>query len=143
MPNADGNGSELSAPQAGLRLLIEVYAIVCWGVVGWNVTDGPVRWMLVVALPFVAAVVWGTFRAPGDHSANGGAPVAVPGVVRLLIELDLLLGAAILTVLVGQVAVGVVLAAAVIVHYATTMPRNRWLLAQHTVDRRDRDRAVE
>jgi hypothetical protein len=124
------NGSELSPLQAGLRFLIEIAAIVCWGIVGWQVTDGVVRWLLVIALPLAAAIMWGTLRAPGDHSANGQAPIPVPGIVRLAIELDLLLGAAIVTAIVWRPWVGIVLGAVVVVHYLATLPRIRWLLDQ-------------
>lgn len=129
------NGSVLPPAQAGFRFLIELGAIMCWGFVGWHVTDGLLRWLLAIALPLVAGAIWGTFRAPGDHSANGGAPVPVPGLVRLLIELDVLLGAAVVTAIVWRPTVGIVLAAAVVLHYATTTRRVRWLLAQRP-DRR-------
>ncbi len=133
MAEQDGsahNGSELSPLQAGLRFVIEMVAIVCWGIVGWHVTDGAIRWVLVILLPLAAAFMWATLRAPDDHSANGRAPIPVPGIVRLLIELDLLLGAAIVTAIVWRPWVGIALAAAVVVHYLATLPRVRWLLAQ-------------
>lgn len=123
------NGSELGPAQAGFRFVIEILAITSWAIVGWNLTDRPVRAALAVVLPLVAAVVWGTFRAPGDHGA-GGAPVAVPGVVRLIIELDVLLGAAIAVAVVWRWTFGVALGVAVVAHYATTLPRVRWLLRQ-------------
>lgn len=128
----EGATSELPPAQAAFRFVIELVAIVCWGIVGWNVTEGSARWVLVVMLPTIAAIVWGTFRAPGDQSAGGGAPVPVPGVVRLFIELDVLLGAAALTAIVWRWTVGVVLGAAVVVHYATTGARVRWLLGRRT-----------
>ncbi len=127
------NGSELSPAQAGFRFLIEMAALVCWGIVGWQLTDSAARWVLVGVLPLVAAAIWGLFRAPDDHSAGGASPVPVPGLVRLLLELDVLLGAAIVTAIVWRPAVGVVLGVAVLVHYAMTMPRVRWLLAQRRV----------
>ena len=38
---------------------------------------------MAIALPLIAATIWGVFRVPDD----GGAPtVRVPGIVRLLIE---------------------------------------------------------
>lgn len=127
---SESQGSELSVAQAGFRFAIEVTAIVCWGIVGWNLTDGAGRWFLVVALPAVAAALWGAMRAPGDHSAGGGAPVPVSGVVRLVIELGVLLGAAVLTAATWRPWLGIVLAAAVTLHYATTLPRVRWLVAR-------------
>lgn len=127
---SDVNGSELHPWQAGLRFLVEMAALLCWGIAGWHLTDGTARWILVIVLPFAAALVWGTFRTPDDHSAGGASPVAVPGLVRLFIEFDVLLGAAILTALVWRPVAGVVLGAAVALHYATSPRRVRWLLDQ-------------
>lgn len=128
----DRNGSSLSPAQAGFRFLIEVVALICWGLVGWQVTDGTARWLLVIALPLAAAITWGTFRAPDDHSANGESPVPVNGIVRLFIELDILLGAAVLVTVVWRPFVGAALGVAVLIHYAMTIDRVRWLLAQRT-----------
>lgn len=127
------NGSELSPAQAAFRFVLEIAALVGWGLVGWHTVDGIARWVLVVVLPVAAAAVWGTFRAPGDHSANGGAPVAVHGVVRLAIELVVLLGAAVLSAIVWRRTPGLVLGALIVVHYATTPARVRWLVAQRPV----------
>ena len=129
------DGSQLSPAHAAFRFLLEIAALVCWGIVGWQATDNPARWALVVGLPAVAAAAWGTFRAPGDHSAGGGAPIAVPGLVRLVLELGVLLGAAVLTAFVWRPAVGLTLGGAVVVHYLGTTARVRWLVAQRP-DRR-------
>lgn len=127
------NGSELSPGQAAFRFLIELAALACWGIAGWQLVDGAARWILVVLLPGFAAFLWGAFRAPDDHSANGASPIPVPGLVRLLLELDVLLGAALVVALVWRPAVGGILAIAVVAHYASTPGRIRWLLAQRTV----------
>lgn len=128
----DRNGSELTAAQAALRVLLELGALIGWGVVGWRVTDAGVRWLLVAALPIAAAILWGLFRAPDDHSAGGESPVPVPGLVRLLIELGILLGAAVLVAVVWRPWIGVVLGAAVVFHYVATLGRVRWLLDQRS-----------
>jgi hypothetical protein len=124
--------SVLSPFQAGLRFAIELTALVCWGAIGWQLGSGATRWLTSIGLILAAAIVWGTFRAPDDHSANGDAPVPVPGIVRLLIELDLLLGAAIVSAVLWRPFVGIVLGVAVVAHYAATTRRVRWLLAQRT-----------
>lgn len=129
-PDIETEASALSPGQAGLRFLVEIAAVVCWGIVGWQLGPGALGWVLAVVLPLIAATAWGTFRVPGDRSANGNAPVAVPGAVRLMIELDVLLGAAVATILVWRPSVGVLLALAVVAHYAATTTRVRWLLAQ-------------
>ena len=126
----DASGSQLGPANAGFRFLLEVAALVCWGIVGWQIADGVVRWILVIVLPVAAATVWGTFRAPGDHSAGGGAPVAVHGMVRLVIEFVVLLGAALLAAIVWRPTPGLALGALIVIHYVTTTARVRWLLAQ-------------
>ena len=122
--------SELSPFHAGLRFFIEVAALACWGIAGWHLTGSPLRWLLAIGLPLAGATVWGTFRTPGDASANGGAPVPVSGVVRLAIEFDVLIGAAIAVAAFWRPWPGILLAVAVVAHYAMTVPRVRWLLAQ-------------
>lgn len=128
----DTDESGLTAAQAAFRFMLELLALASWAIVGWNLTDGAVRWAAVIVLPVVAAGAWGTFRAPGDHSAGGGAPVAVHGAVRLVLELGVLLGAAVAVALVWRWTFGVALAVAVLAHYAATMRRVRWLLQQRT-----------
>ncbi len=126
--------SQLPALQAALRFLIEIAALVCWGWIGWEIAPGGWRWAAAIVLPLIGAIVWATFRAPGDHSAGGGAPVAVPGIVRLLIELGVLGGAAVTVALVGHPIVGLVLGAAIVVHHAATVPRLRWLVTSPSSD---------
>lgn len=133
----DGTGdSALSPPQAILRFIVEMAALVCWAVCGWRIGSGAWSWILAVALPVAAAVAWGTFRVPGDQSANGEAKVAVPGIVRLCIEVVVLLGAAVVTVVVWDPVVGIVLGAAMITHYLATTPRVRWLARTSRLDTR-------
>jgi hypothetical protein len=128
--HGDDNGSALSPVQAGLRFLVEIAALVCWGVVGWNLGSDALRWVLAGLLPVLAAIIWISFRVPGDQSASGDAPVSVPGIVRLFIEFDVLLGGAIFAILIGAQVLGSIVFIAVCVHYLLTIPRVRWLLAQ-------------
>lgn len=127
--------SALPPVHAALRFALEVGALVCWGVVGWSVADGLLRWVLVVALPVAGGAAWAVFRTPGDESAGGTAPVPVAGGVRLGLELGLLLGGAALCIAVGRPVLGGALAVGVVVHLATTVGRTRWLLAQHPAGR--------
>jgi hypothetical protein len=121
--------SGLSPIQAALRFVIELGALVCWWVIGWAFADGPWRWFLALLLPTAAAAAWGTFRTPDDHSASGSAPFPVPGITRLLLELAVLLGAAVGVALVGRPFAGLGLGFAVVVHDGATVPRLRGLLA--------------
>ncbi len=138
MPDAR---SRLSPTQSALRFLIELGALAAWGIAGWHLTGGPARWPLAIGLPLAAAIVWGTFRVPGDESANGAAAVPVPGIARLTLELDVLLGAAIAVAVLwsgGGWVLGGVLAVAVASHYLATLPRVKWLIAQRLPATTDR-----
>lgn len=77
-----------------IRFLLELVAIASFGVYGWRAFDSPWKFLLVVLLPLVAAAAWGTFAVPGDPSRSGEAPVAVPGLIRLVVEIAVLGGGA-------------------------------------------------
>lgn len=132
-PVIGGNDSALTPAQAGFRFLVELAALACWAVVGWEVGGDGFGWVLAIGLPVVAASTWATFRVPDDLSAGQGGPIPVPGVVRLVIELDVLVLGAVFAIVVGQVVLGVAVLLAVVAHYLLTLRRVRWLLARRTV----------
>lgn len=68
----------------GLRFLLEIAALVSLGIWGWQKGDGLVRFLLAVGVPLLAAILWATFRVPNDP---GTAPIAIPGILRLVLEL--------------------------------------------------------
>jgi hypothetical protein len=70
----------------GLRFLLEIAALISLGIWGWQKGDGWVRFLLAVGIPIIAATLWATFRVPNDP---GAAPVAIPGILRLIFELCL------------------------------------------------------
>ena len=73
-----------------LRLLLELAALAILGIWGWQYGDGSwLGYVLAAGLPIIAAVVWGVFNVPNDPSRSGKAPVVVPGIIRLTIELML------------------------------------------------------
>jgi hypothetical protein len=109
-----------------LRFALEMVALVGLGAFGWSLTRHPTRWLLAITFPLVAAVAWATFRVTGDP---GPAPVAVAGWLRLAIELSVLGGGALgLAHSFGRWA-GLGVAAATILHYATTLERLQWMMA--------------
>ena len=67
-----------------LRFFLELAALMAMGYWGWQQSDAWPRYLLALLVPLFAATLWGTFRVPNDP---GKAPVAVPGIVRLLLEL--------------------------------------------------------
>jgi hypothetical protein len=111
--------------QLAIRFLLEVSSLVAIGF--WAH-----RWGLAPAIgaPLVVAVLWGVFAVPDDPSRSGKAPVAVPGIVRLLLELAVFGGGAAALFARGQWIPFGVFAAAVIVHHAGTVPRLRWLVGR-------------
>ncbi|WP_292315447.1 YrdB family protein [Mesorhizobium sp.] len=76
-----------------------------------------------MALPLVAAALWGTFAVPDDPSRSGRAPVPVPGAARLALELVILFGGAAGFYLVGHAAAGIVMALLIALSYAFSLDR--------------------
>lgn len=110
-----------------LRFVLELVAWGALGYWGWTQHQGALRWLLAIGLPLVAMAAWGTFRVPGDPK---DAPVAVPGAVRLALELLEFGLAALLLYQAGQQQAGIVFAVVVILHYLVSYDRIAWLLAR-------------
>ena len=86
--------------------------------------------MLAIGLPVAAAVIWGTFAVPNDPSRSGRAPVPVPGVVRLGIELATFGFGAWALYDTGSTTLSLIFAAIVVVHYLASYDRVAWLFRQ-------------
>ncbi len=113
-----------------LRFLLELAALAALGYWGWTQNSGAWRYLLMLGLPLLAAVVWGTFAVPGDPSRSGRAPVPVPGAVRLLLELAFFAAAVVALLASGQALAGLLLAAVTIIHYILAYDRIGWLLGR-------------
>ena len=129
MNRTHGSASEVEiGPNEVLRLVLEVAALVAFGYTGWNlVEDTLVSIVLAVALPVLAAAVWGTLRVDGDP-AGKVAPIPVPGLVRLCIEADFFAAAVILLAVVGQLVGAAILGGLVVLHYLWGYRRVQWLV---------------
>lgn len=112
-----------------LRFILELVALYSVGYWGWTAHSGPRRYLLVIGLPLLAAVLWGTFRVPGDASASGEALVAVPGIVRLALELALFGGATWGLYAAGATRSALLLGVITLIHYALSYDRILWLLS--------------
>ncbi|MDJ0628729.1 MAG: YrdB family protein [Rhodobacter sp.] len=113
-----------------LRFALELAALAGVGWLVWGATQG---WLRPVAAVLTAATVgtlWTVFNVPGDPSRSGAAPVTVPGIVRLVLELAILLGGALAWHLAGHSAIGATVATLVVLHYALSTGRIAWLLSQ-------------
>ena len=108
-----------------VRFLLELAALVAMGYWGWTTQEGILRPVLAVGIPLVAAALWGIFRVPGDPR---DAPVAVTGMVRLLLEAAFFSTAVILLAAADQPTAAAVFAVVVIIHYAVSYDRVIWLL---------------
>ncbi|MFW9769427.1 MAG: YrdB family protein [Candidatus Thorarchaeota archaeon] len=113
-----------------LRFILELWALVVYGYWGLNQNFGLFNYVLMIGAPIIVAVLWGTFAVPNDPSRSGGAPVPVPGAVRLLLEF-LVLGLAFWIMFAGELFyLGLIYGALVIIHYIIARDRIKWLLGQ-------------
>jgi len=109
------------------RFVLELAAFVALAVGGYAIGSGAVSWLFAIGLPVAGMAAWGTFNVPGDRSRSGEAPVPVPGVVRLLIELDVF-GVAVIAVWFASPTYALILMVGVVLHYALSIDRIKWLL---------------
>jgi hypothetical protein len=113
-----------------LRFLLELCVLAVAGYWGWSVSSGFTRFLLVWGVPLLLAILWGTFSVPDDPSRSGRAPIPVPGVLRLLLELiNFGFGVWALYSL-GHGVAGLVLAVLVVVHNILSYDRITWLVRQ-------------
>ena len=109
------------------RFFLELAALFAIGYWGWHAGQGWLRWLLMLGVPLVAAALWGIFRVDNDP---GRAPVRVPGVLRLALEL-VYFGFAVWGLYnAGAFTWSWVLGLAVAVHYLVSYDRILWLLRQ-------------
>jgi len=111
----------------GLRFILELAALGAIGYWGWHTGAGSGRFVLAVGLPVIAAALWGTFRVPNDP---GAAPVAIPGLLRLLLEAAFF-GFAVWGLFnAGASKSSGLLGLVIIIHYAVSYDRILWLVRQ-------------
>ncbi len=117
-----------------VRFLLELIAVVSFGVYGWRAFDSPWRYLLVVVLPIAAAVLWGTFAVPGDPSRNGEASVPVPGQARLLVEFVVLFGGAVALWAAGLPRLALASVIVLVGYHLLAYDRVVWLLTGRTAN---------
>lgn len=87
------------------------------------------RYLLALALPVAAGLLWATFAVPNDPSRHGTTPLPVSGLLRLGLEAAIFMAATLaLADLVGM-AWALAFAAVVLGHYAAYWQRLAFLLA--------------
>jgi hypothetical protein len=111
-----------------VRFLLELAALAAYGVLGWHL--GPsLLLQVVLALVFVvlAALVWGLPAVAGDRGRSEKGPLMVPGWVRLIVEMGVLVGAVWSFYIVGADMAGFWFAIVAIVQCLTAYDRILWL----------------
>ena len=113
-----------------IRFLLEIAALLAMGVWGWYQSEGWLRFVLALGIPLIAAIVWGTFAVPDDPSRSGKAPVAVPGIVRLIIEAAIFIFAVWALYDLGFIGLSLLFGIIVVIHYLASYDRVLWLIKQ-------------
>ncbi len=112
---------------AGLRFLLELAALFTVGYWAWHQDFGAIRFILAIVGPVLFAAIWYTFNVKNDPSRSGKAPVPVPGLARLAIELVLFALAVIAAFGSMSNLIGVVFAVALLIHYVASYKRIAWM----------------
>jgi hypothetical protein len=113
-----------------LRFLLELAAFGGLAFWGWQQGGGLLRFVYAAGTFLVTAILWGTFNVPDDPSRSGKAPVRVPGLIRLLLELAIFAAGVWAIQAGGYGQFALVLAVLVIVHYLLSYDRIVWLVRQ-------------
>jgi hypothetical protein len=100
------------------------------GTWGWRQSEGGVRYLLALGIPLIAAVLWGTFAVPDDPSRSGKAPVPVPGIVRLALELAFFAFATWALYDLEFTGWSWALGVVVLIHYIVSYDRIQWLVSK-------------
>jgi hypothetical protein len=131
MDNADPPRQPLVLGLVRFAMELVAFGGLFWW--GWTIGDGGIAGFLLGALFFlIAACLWGIFAVPNDPSRNPDPPIGIPGWLRLGLELAIFGIAACGIWLGGSRALAETLLTAVVLTYALTYDRARWLLQQRS-----------
>jgi hypothetical protein len=111
-----------------LRFLLELAALFIVGYWGWHQNIGAFRFILAIIGPLLFASVWYTFNVKDDPSRSGKAPVPMPGLARLIIEIVLFTLASIAAYSSMSELAGIIFASVVLIHYVASYKRISWML---------------
>lgn len=111
-----------------IRFVLEMTALIGVGIWAWGLSDGGMRYVFAIGIPMMMSAIWGVFNVKGDPSRSGNAPVVVPGLLRLLIELIFFAFGAWTLIAAGHTSFGQVFIVIVIIHYLASFNRVSWLL---------------
>jgi len=112
------------------RFVLELATYFALGYWGWVNHPGGLRLTWTFGLPLLAAVLWGIFAVPSDKSRSGNAPVPVPGVLRLVLELVFFAAGALALSVTAGTGWGLGLGLLSLIHYIVSYERVIWLLSR-------------
>lgn len=112
------------------RFLLEMAGLYVLARLGWRLGDGVYRYILLAGIPVTAAAIWGVFAVPGDPGRSGKAVIAIPGSLRLLLELGFFAAVTWSLFEMRFDAWAWIYAICVLVHYAVSYDRISWLLGK-------------
>jgi len=121
-----GDAVRMEPWNLALRFVLEV---ACVAGIGAGVGSAGSTLLGIVAA-VAAVVVWGTFATPDDPSRSGRAPVPVPGVVRLALELAVFGAGVAGWFVAGQRLVAVTVGLSAVIHHLAAGPRLAWLVTR-------------
>jgi hypothetical protein len=110
-----------------IRFFLELAMLIALGCWGWHLIGDWLPYLAAVGLPLIAAVLWGIFRIPNDPKP---APVAVPGIIRLLLEWILFGFAAWALYDLGYSTLSMIMALIVVIHYLVSYDRT-WAMLRN------------
>lgn len=111
-----------------VRFLLELAALAAYGYWGWHVGSGPVHFLLALGLSLRAALLWGLFAVPGDQVRSGKAPVLVPGIARLALEVVIFAGAVLALYAADAHVATFIFGAILLVQHLASYDRIAWLI---------------
>lgn len=111
-----------------VRFLLELTALLATGIWGWRQGEEWIRFVLALGIPVILATIWGTFAVPDDPSRSGSAPIVVPGIIRLAIELAIFAFATWALHDLGTTKLSLIFGIIVTIHYIISYDRIVWLV---------------
>ncbi len=110
--------------------MLEVVALIYIGWFGSTIGSGWLSFFSAAGLVVLIALLWGVFNVPNDPSRSGKAPIPVPGIIRLALEICIFLFATFAIVEISGGWFAIIFASVLIAHYIHTKDRVLWLLKQ-------------
>jgi hypothetical protein len=110
------------------RFLLELSALSIMGLWGWRQRHDGGQIVIALAVPLLAAALWGIFAVPGDPSRSGSAPIPVPGIVRLAIECGFFGFGTWALADAGFSKLAAIFGASIVLHYLLSYDRILWVI---------------